>query len=48
MGDRREGDKGRKGIKEMKKEGEGLRYERNHSPLNFSGLSALLRDNTNI
>jgi hypothetical protein len=25
-----------KGIKERKKEGEGLRYERNHSPLNFN------------
>jgi hypothetical protein len=30
----RVGDKGMKGIKERKKESEGLRYERNISPLN--------------
>jgi hypothetical protein len=35
MGESREGDKDRKGIKTRKKEGEELRYEGNHSLLNF-------------
>jgi hypothetical protein len=37
MGKRKEGVKDTKGIKEMK-ESEGLRYEINHSLLNFSGI----------
>jgi hypothetical protein len=36
--ERGDGDKGMKGKKESKKEGEGLRYKRNHSLLNFKGL----------
>jgi hypothetical protein len=48
IGDRREGDKGTKGIKKRKKVSEVLRYERNHFSLNFSGLFALVRHNTNI
>jgi hypothetical protein len=41
MGEKREGDKD-KGIKERKKEGEGLRYERNHSWLIFNRLLTLV------
>jgi hypothetical protein len=36
----KEKDRITKGIKERKKEDEGLRYEKNHSPLNFNGLSS--------
>lgn len=34
----RRGDEGMKGIEKRKKEGMGLRYEWNHSPLNFNGF----------
>jgi hypothetical protein len=38
MGER-EGDEGTKGIKKKgKKQGEGLRYVRNYSPVNFLGF----------
>jgi hypothetical protein len=42
MGKSREGDKGTKGIKERQKRSEGLRYERNHSPLNFTHYTLLI------
>jgi hypothetical protein len=41
MGDR-EGEKHMKGMKERKKEDEGLKFERNHSPLNFKRLFILV------
>jgi hypothetical protein len=34
--------KGRKGIKERKQESDRLKYEINHSPLNFNGLFTLV------
>jgi hypothetical protein len=39
MGRRRGGNKGMKGMKEMQKEGEGLRYKRNHEHSCFSQLA---------
>jgi hypothetical protein len=39
----REEYKGTSGIKEWKKKGEELRYERNNSPLNFSGILRLFK-----
>jgi hypothetical protein len=35
------GDRDKKWIKEMEKQGEGLKYERKHSPFNFNGPSLL-------
>jgi hypothetical protein len=40
-GERRDRDKCTKGIKEIKKDDEGLRYEVNHSPFNLNGLFTL-------
>jgi hypothetical protein len=41
--ERREGDKGTKGVKETNKGVKGRRYERNHSPLNSNGLFLLVK-----
>jgi hypothetical protein len=43
--ERRERGKGTKGMKEMKKKDGRLRYKRNHSPFNLSGLYSSMNYN---
>jgi hypothetical protein len=43
VGERKEGDKGTRGINERTKEGEGLRHGRNHSALNSTAVFILVQ-----